>query len=55
MSHRDKVKAALDAIDEVFSDTSVSQQETLDSLSELAEDIEMRIGAIEYDLAESTQ
>lgn len=42
--------AALKAINNLFSYTTVSQQQTLESLQFLAEEIRILIGAIEYDI-----
>ena len=38
------------AIEELFSDTSVSQETTLDSLETLVEDLGLRIEAIKCDM-----
>lgn len=53
--HQRKVKAALEAIDEVFSDTSISQLATVSSLREIREECEMKIGAIEADMQRSAK
>jgi hypothetical protein len=45
-----KLKAALDAIDEIFGDTSVCQQTTLDALEELQSDLDLKIDCIQHDL-----
>jgi len=47
---RAKLRAALLAIDRVFSDTSVTQEETLDALAELKDDIENKIECIHLDI-----
>lgn len=44
------LKEALDAINKVFSDTSVSQETTMDTLRELRDDIEMKMECIRVDL-----
>lgn len=49
-SHQRKVKAALDAIETVFADTSISQLATISSLREIRDDVEMKIEAIEADI-----
>lgn len=48
--HAIKVKEALSAIDEVFSDSSIPQLATISSLREIREDCEIKIQAIEADL-----
>lgn len=48
--HEQKVKAAEDAITTVFSDTTVSQEHTIDSLRELRRDIEIKMVAIKSDI-----
>lgn len=45
-----KIKSAKSAIDDIFSDTSVNAEETLDALKELRDEIEMKIEVIEADL-----
>lgn len=50
MTHEELMQKAKDAITAVFSDTSVSQEQTLDSLGELVEDAQGMIDAIESDL-----
>ena len=50
MAHNEKVKAALNAIDAVFGDMSVSQEQTLESLGTLLDEIEMKIEAIQCDI-----
>lgn len=50
MSHEDFYNAALEAIDEVFSDTSVSQGETLESLRDLRSEIDAKMNAIRADI-----
>lgn len=45
-----KIKAALEAIETVFCDTTVSQQKTLDALEEIRDEVEFKIGAIKSDL-----
>jgi len=39
-----------EALEELFSDTSVSQQTTLDDLNEIQSDLETKIDAIEGDI-----
>jgi polyhydroxyalkanoate synthesis regulator phasin len=48
--HSELKKQAIDAIDELFSDTSVSKEKTIDSLEELVEHIEDSIMAIRADI-----
>ena len=50
MAHNEKVKAALNAIDAVFGDMGVSQEQTLESLGTLLDEIEMKIEAIQCDI-----
>lgn len=50
MTHDQLVQGAVEAIGEVFSDMSVSQETIKASLEALVDDIETRIGAIECDL-----
>ena len=45
------VKEITDAIDELFSDTSVSKQETLNRMQEIRDHIVTNIDAIEEDIA----
>jgi hypothetical protein len=45
-THERLKKDALRAIDEVFSDTTVSAEETLETLTELLDEIEMKRGAL---------
>jgi uncharacterized small protein (DUF1192 family) len=45
-----KLKAATDAIDALFSDTSVHASETLDALENLQADIESKIAALKDDI-----
>jgi hypothetical protein len=47
-----KYQAASEAIAALFSDTSVSQGETLEALEELQADIEAKASAIRDDLGE---
>ncbi len=51
--HKNLVNLAIRAIDEVFGDTSVSQEDTLDSLASLKDFIQMNMNAIEEDLRNS--
>lgn len=44
------LKAALNAIERLFSDTSVSQEKTLESLDELRDDINVKMECIKTDL-----
>ena len=46
----DYMEAAKKAIDDLFSDTTVSQQTTVDKLEELRDEIEMKIDAIKGDI-----
>lgn len=41
---------AISAIEKVFSDTSVSQNTTIERLNELKDDIEIKIACIESDI-----
>ena len=41
-----KIKSAKEAIEDLFSDTSVNLDETLAALEELQDEIEMKINAI---------
>jgi 3'-phosphoadenosine 5'-phosphosulfate sulfotransferase (PAPS reductase)/FAD synthetase len=50
MPHREKVQEAKKAINAVFTDTSVSVRETLNSLEELQEEIGMYIAAVQRDV-----
>lgn len=45
-----KGEAVRDALDELFSDTTVSKQTTLDDLNELQSDMENKIEALEADI-----
>lgn len=45
-NHADRLKKAKDALEEVFSDTSVSQVRTRESLEHLAGDIEVMLDSI---------
>ncbi len=49
MSHASKMAAAKDAISQVFSDTTVSQVQTRESLEELLEDIQDRLRLLHDD------
>lgn len=53
-THGQLVQRASKAIEELFSDTSVSQETTLDDLDMLVEDIGMRIEAIKCDMEDQT-
>lgn len=46
MSYQLKIAVALDAINALFSDTTVSQAETRDALLELKEEIELLLEAL---------
>lgn len=48
MSHSDLVQRAKDAINKVFSDTSVPQSKTETSLEELMEEIESMIVTLDH-------
>lgn len=48
--HSDLVKRALEAIQEVHADTSVSLEQTLDSLRKLCEEVESLIAAVDEDI-----
>jgi peptidoglycan hydrolase CwlO-like protein len=45
-----KGEAAREALDELFGDTSVEKQVTLDDLNELQSDIETKIDSLEADI-----
>jgi predicted nucleic acid-binding Zn ribbon protein len=45
-----KGEAVREALDELFSDTSVEKQVTLDDLSELQSDIETKVDSLEADI-----
>jgi len=45
-----KIALAIEAVDNIFSDTSVSQEETLDALAEVRESIEMKIECLKSDI-----
>lgn len=47
---REKMKAVLEAVDDLFSDTSVPAEVTLDNLEEVRAEIDFKIGAIKEDL-----
>ena len=49
MTHKDLVQLAKDAINNVFSDTSVSRSQTRESLEELRDDIEINLQVLEED------
>ncbi len=48
MSHSDLVQRAKDAINKVFSDTTVPQNKTEDSLQELVDEIESMIVTLDH-------
>lgn len=50
MGPDDKVETALEAIQAVHGDASVSLEETLDRLRELAEEVQTLISAVEQDI-----
>lgn len=50
MTHDQLVQRAVTAIEEVFSDMSVSQETTKDSLEALIENIKIQIEALQYDM-----
>lgn len=50
MSHDQLYQRAKEAIDAIFSDTSISQQETINSLETLREEIGIMINSIQHDL-----
>jgi polyhydroxyalkanoate synthesis regulator phasin len=50
MEHSQLIEEAKAAIERVFSDTSVSKRETVDSLEELINDMESRIECLEDEL-----
>lgn len=50
MSHEALVEKAIEAIKEVFGDTSVSKRETISSLKSLIDEIEIMVDALENDL-----
>jgi len=45
-----RLQQVLDAIDELFADTSVSQEDTLEALKEVGEKLDLLIECIEGDL-----
>ncbi len=45
-----KLKAALDAIDAVFADTSASSEETLDAMLEIEDVVENKIECLRSDI-----
>jgi len=45
-----KGEAVREALDQLFSDTSVNKQVTLDDLQELQSDVETKIAALEADI-----
>lgn len=49
--HDELVGKILEAIENLFSDTSVSQERTMDDLGEIISDCEMKIMAIREDIA----
>lgn len=50
MSTEQRKKKILDAVEELFSDTSVSQQQTLDALEEILGDVESKANCVRADL-----
>lgn len=48
-AHTWKIQRAKDAIDDVFSDTHVSRQNTKESLEELKDEIEMKLSTLRKD------
>jgi hypothetical protein len=50
-----KGEAVRDALDVLFSDTSVSKQTTLDDLNEIESDLETKIDAISADIKNEKQ
>ena len=50
MTHEELVQAAKDAINAVFSDTTVPQSTTMESLEELEAEIEVSIQALREDM-----
>jgi hypothetical protein len=55
MTHADRVQAAKDAINAVFSDTSVPQETTLESLRELRDELDIVVDCVEQDLARAKE
>jgi DeoR/GlpR family transcriptional regulator of sugar metabolism len=53
--HEKLIQAAKDAIDAVFSDTSVSQRQTLEDLGELADELEIKQECIRNDIKEDEE
>ena len=45
-----KVQVALQAIDNIFGDTSVSPETTLDQLEEIQADLEMKVDCLKNDI-----
>lgn len=54
MNHDELKEKALKAVNAVFGDTSVSQQQTLDSLEEIASEIDTLATGIRADMARET-
>ena len=50
-SHDRLLKAAKEAIDRLFSDTSVSQETTMEDLRELRDDLDIRIEGLISDMS----
>ncbi len=46
--NRALVEAALSAIEDLYADTTVAQWQTADALREIADDIQIKIEALEY-------
>jgi hypothetical protein len=49
-THEMKIRVARDAIDGLFSDTSVGPEETLSALEDLAADVDSKIDALKGDI-----
>lgn len=45
-----KLKVILEAIEDLFSDTSVPMRETLEALQEIETDLEFKTGALKVDI-----
>lgn len=45
-----RMQDVLDAIDKIFSDTSITQEETLELMEEIASDVECKCDALREDI-----
>lgn len=55
MTHKDRYESACAAVQAIFGDMSVSQEQTLESLRSLVGEIEICIDAIESDLERTAE